>query len=136
MTIAMKALTGLEQRVREFCDRCRSGATASDELMQLEEGVREDLNAIGREAMKEALKAADDDAPEVWFNGVQHSRVRRFSDGVHTSFGSVEVEKTSYRKDSKAPPVVAMEKALGLVEGGYTPKAAKIACLLTRARCA
>ena len=41
------------------------------------------------------------------------------------------MEQTSYRKDSKSPPVVAMAKALGLVEGGYTPKAAKIACLLT-----
>ena len=50
---------------------------------------------------------------------------------MHTSFGGVEVEQTSYRKDSKSPPVVAMAKALGLVEGGYTPKAAKIACLLT-----
>lgn len=99
--------------------------------MRFEEGVREDLDVIGREAMKRAFEAADFDDSEVWINKVQHSRVRRFAEIVHTSFGGVEVEQTSYRKDSKSPPVVAMAKALGLVEGGYTPKAAKIACLLT-----
>ena len=99
--------------------------------MRFEEGVREDLDVIGREAMKRAFEAADFDDSEVWINKVQHSRVRRFAEIVHTSFGGVEVEQTSYRKDSKSPPVVAMAKALGLVEGGYTPKAAKLACLLT-----
>jgi hypothetical protein len=124
-------LTGLERRVREFCDGFRSGAPTSHDLMRFEEGVREELDAIGREAMKRAFEAADFDDSEVWINKVQHSRVRRFTDTVHTSFGGVEVAQTSYRKDSKSPPVVAMAKALGLVEGGYTPKAAKIACLLT-----
>ncbi len=99
--------------------------------MRFEEGVREDLDAIGRGAMKQAFEAADFDDSEVWINNVQHSRVRRFTETVHTSFGGVEVEQTSYRKDSKSPPVVAMARALGLVEAGYTPKAAKIACLLT-----
>lgn len=99
--------------------------------MSFEEGVREDLDAIGREAMRRAFEAADFDASEVWINGVQHGRVRRFTDTVHTTFGGVEVPQTSYRKDGKSPPVVAMAKALGLVEGGYTPKAAKITCLLT-----
>jgi len=89
------------------------------------------LDAIGRDAMRQALKAADFDEREVWINGVRHDRVRRFTDVVHTSFGGVEAERTSYRKDAKTPPVVAMEKALGLVEGRYTPKAAKIMCLLT-----
>jgi hypothetical protein len=125
------ARAGLEQRVREFCDEFRSGAATSHDLTRFEEGLREDLDAIGREAMKRAFKAADFDDSEVWINGVQHSRVRRFTDTVHTTFGGVDVEQTSYRKDSKSPPVVAMAKALGLVEGGYTPKAAKIMCLLT-----
>jgi len=124
-------LVGVEARVREFCEQVRSGAVSSDALMRLEEGVRKDLDAIGREAMKQALQAADFDDTEVWINGVQHGRVRRFTEVVHTSFGAVSVDKTSYRKDGKSPPVAAMDKALGLVEGGYTPKAAKITCLLT-----
>lgn len=130
MTTA-STLTGLEQRVREFCEGFRSGATTGHDLMRFEEGVREELDAIGREMMKRAFKAADFDDTEVWINGVQHGRVRRFTDTVHTTFGAVEVEQTSYRQDGKSPPVVAMAKALGLVEGRYTPKAAKIACLLT-----
>src|ERR1035437_2565498 len=131
MTTTATGLVGLEVRVREFCDEVRAGSVSSDSLMRLEEGVREDLDAIGRAAMKQALQSADFDDSEVWINRVQHGRVRRFTEVVHTSFGGVSVDKTSYRKDGKSPPVTAMDKALGLVEGGYTPKAAKITCLLT-----
>lgn len=99
--------------------------------MRLEMEVRGDLDVIGREAMRQAFKAADFDEPEVLINGVQHSRVRRYTEAVHTSFGPVDVEKTSYRKDRLTSPVAAMDKALGLVEGGYTPKCGKILCLLT-----
>jgi hypothetical protein len=131
MTTMANGLAGLEGRVREFCEKVRSGEVSSHSLMRLEEGVREDLDAIGREAIKQALRSADFDDSEVWINGVQHGRVRRFTETVHTSFGGVSVDKTSYRKDGDSPPVAAMDKALGLVEGGYTPKAAKITCLLT-----
>ena len=121
----------IEERVRECREKLCSGTLGAEGLTQVEEGIRADLDAIGREAMRQVFEAAAVDAPEVWINGVLHGRVRRFNDKVHTTFGEVPVDKTSYRKDGKSPPVVAMEKALGLVEGSYTPKAAKIMCLLT-----
>src|ERR1700679_290139 len=99
MTTMASGRAGLEVRVREFCEKVRSGEVSSDSLMRLEEGVREDLDAIGREAIKQALRSADFDDSEVWINGVQHGRVRRFAETVHTSFGGVSVDKTSYRKD-------------------------------------
>jgi len=125
------ALAALEGRIRDFCNRVREGKSSPEATMRLETDVRGDLDVIGREAMGQALKAADIDEPEVLINGVQHSRVRRYTEVVHTSFGAVEVEKTSYRKDRLTSPVAAMDKALGLVEGGYTPKCGKILCLLT-----
>jgi hypothetical protein len=125
------AVAVLEARVRDFCKQVAEGQASPEAMMQLETEIRGDLDVIGREAMGQAFKAADFDEPEVLINGIQHSRVRRYKEPVHTSFGSVEVEKTSYRKDQQAPPVAAMDKALGLVEGGYTPKCAKILCLLT-----
>jgi len=125
------ALAVLEGRIREFCNRVREGHASGEATMRLEAEVRSDLDVIGREAMGQAFKAADFDEPEVLINGVQHSRVRRYREAVHTSFGPVEVEKTSYRKDRLTSPVAAMDKALGLVEGGYTPKCGKILCLLT-----
>jgi hypothetical protein len=125
------ALAVLEGRIREFCNRVHEGHASGEATMRLEAEVRSDLDVIGREAMGQAFKAADFDEPEVLINGVQHSRVRRYREAVHTSFGPVEVEKTSYRKDRLTSPVAAMDKALGLVEGGYTPKCGKILCLLT-----
>jgi hypothetical protein len=60
--------------------------------------------------------------------------VRRYTEAVYTSFGRIELEKTSYRKDRLTAPVAGLDKALGLVEGGYTPKCGKVLCMLNRPR--
>ena len=130
-SIITAALEAVQGRVREFCNRVREGKSSPEATMRLETELRADLDVIGREAMGQAFKAADFDDPEVLIDGVPHSRVRRYRETVHTSFGPVEVEKTSYRKDRLTSPVAAMDKALGLVEAGYTPKCGKILCLLT-----
>lgn len=125
------ALAVLEGRLRDFGNRVREGKCSAEAAMRLETEVRGDLDVMGREAIRQAFTAADLDVPEVLINGVAHSRVRRYEETVHTTFGPVALEKTSYRKDRKTAPVAAMDKILGLVEGGYTPKCGKILCLLT-----
>ena len=69
--------------MREFCAGFASGAPTKPDLMRFEEGVRADLDAIGREAMKRAFKAADFDDAEVWINGVQHPRSPLHRHGAH-----------------------------------------------------
>jgi hypothetical protein len=93
-------LAGLERRVREFCEGFGSDAPTSHDLLRFEEGVRAELDTIGREAMKRAFKAADFDDSEVWINGVQHSRVRRF-----TIQAQVDVHRVAFALGSAFPLV-------------------------------
>ena len=120
-----------ETSFRELCIRARAEMGIGVELTKLEGLIRAGLDELGRVLMREAYAAADIDTPTVRINGVLHSRVRRYTAALHTTFGEIEVPKTSYQPDRKTHPVVATDKALGIVEEHYTPKCAKILCLLT-----
>lgn len=124
-------MSSLDSTFREACIRLRSEMGAKVDLVGLEERIRAELDALGRELMREAYAAADVDTPTVKINGVLHSRVRRFTATIHTTFGAIEVEKTTYQPDRKTKPVAATDLVLGIVEDFYTPKCAKILCLLT-----
>ena len=125
------AMRGFEERLRDVRDWTARGLAANENLEGFEERLRAALDAVGQELMRAALNAENIDAPEVWINGVHHTRVRSFDEEVHTTFGPVVVRKSTYRKDSKTAPVAAIDKKLGLVEGRYTPKTGKVLSLLT-----
>ena len=120
----------IELAFRRLCVRARASMGVEADLTKLEDLIRAGLDEVGRELMREAYCAADFDAPTVKINGVLHSRVRRYTAAIHTTFGEIEVPKTSYQSDRKTRPVVATDRVLGIVEEHYTPKSAKILCLL------
>lgn len=130
-TTSSSEIEKLAVAFRGLCDRARAQMGVDGDLTRLEELVRAGLDELGRELMREAYAAADIDTPTVRINGVLHSRVRRYKAPLHTTFGEIEVAKTSYQPDRKTHPVVATDKVLGIVEEHYTPKCAKILCLLT-----
>lgn len=119
------------QAVVELRAKLRNPMGRASDLVKVEEEVREALDRVGREMMKEALAAADVDDPEVMINGELHGRIDRRPVTIHTTFGPVEVEQTVYGRGREFPKVVPMERLLGLVEGFYTPKCAKVLCHLT-----
>lgn len=127
----MQVMSTLEAKFREVCNQLRSEMGKQVDLIVLEERIRAELDTLGRELMREAYAAADVDSPTVTVNGVLHSRVRRFAATLHTTFGAIEVQKTTYQPDRKTKPVCATDLVLGIVEDFYTPKTAKILCLLT-----
>jgi hypothetical protein len=127
----MAIMTTLDATFRDACSRVRGEMGPKADLVALEELIRAELDALGRELLREAHAAADVDTPTVVINGVLHSRVRRFQAPLHTTFGAIEVWKTTYQPDRKTKPVCATDLVLGIVEDFYTPKCAKILCLLT-----
>lgn len=131
MSETSKSESGLEVAFRRVCNHARAEMGVDADLTKLEEVIRTGLDELGRELMREAYVAADIDAPTVRINGVLHSRIRRYTAALHTTFGAIEVSKTSYQPDRKTHPVVATDKVLGIIEEHYTPKCAKILCLLT-----
>lgn len=118
--------TSAEVRLRELRARLRSGGIEGIDLVAIEEQVGAALNEMGREILADVFARADFDDAEININRTLHSRVDRHKAAIHTMFGVVEVERTTYRVDRKSPVVSAFDKALGIVEGFYTPKVARL----------
>ena len=115
-----------ERAVRELRARIRRMGYEDIDLLRLEEDIREVLNGLGRELLADGFARADFDDTELIINGVHHGRVDRHSATIHTTFGPVEVKRTTYRRDRSSPVVSAFDKVLGIVEKFYTPKTARV----------
>lgn len=118
-TPAMRALVELGRRLEKV------DADTID-LLQTEQEIRAALDAVGVELMVKVLQAADIDALEILVNGAVHGRIDQRHVDIHTSFGPAPVCQTKFGRGRGHPTVIPMEKRLGLVEGLYTPKCAKV----------
>jgi hypothetical protein len=99
-------------------------------LLKLEREIQERLNAVGREMVAEAMGRADTTAPEVEIDGQRWGNQRRQKATYQSGFGAVEVERSIYQKAGRGRVAIPMDLRLGIVEGAYTPRVARI---LTRA---
>lgn len=129
-TTSRDDLSAAEQTLRDVRDRLRKLKIAEIDALEIEEEIRVHLDALGRELMTEVFAKADINDQEVRINGVLHGRVDRHKAKIHTSFGVVEVARTTYRHDRKSATVAPFDKLLGIVESFYTAKCAKVLCLL------
>jgi hypothetical protein len=80
-----------------------------------------------REVLAEELAKADIDQEAVVIEGMLCRRVLRCAQTYQTASGPVQVERTLYkdRTDPHAPSLVALDARIGIVEGRWTPLAAK-----------
>jgi hypothetical protein len=80
-----------------------------------------------REILAEELAKADVDEDAIVIAGMTCRRVLRCSQTYQTAAGPVQVERTLYkdRTDPHAPSLVALDHRVGIVEGRWTPLAAK-----------
>src|SRR5258708_2486609 len=122
--------TAAETGLRDVRARLRKMKVADLDAVKVEEDIRAHLDALGRELLAEAFALADIDDQEVWINGALHGRVDRHVAKIHSTFGIIEQGRSTYRKGRGSPPVAPFDKILGIVEGFYTPKCAKILCRL------
>jgi hypothetical protein len=118
--------TRAEHGLQNLRKKLRSMKLRGMDLIAIEEEIRGSLDGLGRELMAETFAHADIDDAEVDINGVRHSRVDRHGAAIHTMFGVVEIDRSTYRVDRKSPTVSAFDKALGIVESFYTPKVARV----------
>lgn len=104
-----------------------AGVKNADELTAFERALEERFRAARQEVMAELLKASDVDADAIEIQGKVHRRVLRASQTYMTTAGEVVVERWLYkdRSDGQARSVSPMELKLGVVEGFWTPAAAK-----------
>ncbi len=120
---ALRALNEFRQEVQET-------EPSEVDLTAVEGRLRELLNDVGRTCMSEALERADTKAPVIEYQGEQWGN-RRETPGTYVStFGASTVMRSTYQRGGGGKVAVPLDLRLGIVEGRYTPKMAR---LLTRA---
>lgn len=77
-----------------------------------------------REILAEDLSSLDVDTPAIEVNGLCYHRALRSPATYQSAVGPIRVARTLYRH-GKEPCIVPMELRAGIVEGYWTPKAAK-----------
>jgi hypothetical protein len=119
-------MTDAERALRDYSNKIRAMSPEAIDLASVECEVRALTEARGRELMAEALKRADTSASEVEIDGARWGN-RRISRGeYHTMFGVVPIERSTYQQAGRGRIAVPLDVRLGIIEGRYTPKMARV----------
>ena len=112
--------------VAEFRREIATMASDSIDLLSVERRVQELTNAVGRVLMREAMARADASAPEIKMDGEDWGN-RRVTPGTYTTvFGDIELSRATYQRSGRGRVAIPLELRLGIVEGAYTPRVARI----------
>jgi len=124
-TVASSKESAWESLVSFVEQRRKSGKPGTD-LEATERELHQMFAAAEAEVMGEELERFDLDAPEILVDGVRYRRVLRTEQTYLTASGPVSVERSLYstRQDDERA-VCPMELRAGVVEGFWTPLAAK-----------
>jgi hypothetical protein len=96
------------------------------DLLAVERRVQELTNAFGLALMREVFARADVSAPEVTIDGEDWGNRRVMPGTYSTVFGDVAIERSTYQRSGRGRVAVPLELRLGIVEGAYTPRVARI----------
>ena len=112
------------QRLEQSLAQLRSRSKATEDFGQFEREVHALFNAAEREVLGEELERLDIDLRRVEIGGELHCRVLRGSETYTSAAGPVMVRRTLYRS-GKEKAVSPMERRAGIIEGHWTPLAAR-----------
>jgi len=117
----------IERQMRELSEELATLKPDEVDVDTIEGRVLEMAKAWGRVQMAKAMKRADSDASELDINGERWGNARVTPHDYETVFGTVPMERTVYQQAGRGRVAVPMDLRLGLVEGTYTPRMARIA---------
>jgi hypothetical protein len=118
-------LRRLEAALRALCE----GELGRGGFESFEREVHTLFKQAEREVLAEGLERFDVDVPYVLIEGRKHCRVLRASETYTTAVGPVTVMRTLYRA-GRDKAQVPLELGAGIVEGQWTPLAARQASFL------
>ena len=122
------ALDALPQRVSALLKKYESSSMGGFEAFERE------LHALFARTecavAEEALAHHDVDLPFVFIDGEKHRRACRCAQTYLTAAGPVSVMRTLYRTQRGERAVAALERRVGIVEGYWTPLAARHSAML------
>ncbi|MGO9832795.1 MAG: hypothetical protein ACLP1X_01130, partial [Polyangiaceae bacterium] len=118
---------GIERRMLELGEELGRLKAHEVDVDVVEGRVLEMAKAWGRAQMAIAMKRADADAPEVDINGERWGNRRETPHDYETVFGTVSLERAVYQQSGRGRVAVPLDLRLGMVEGTYTPRLARVA---------
>lgn len=119
----MSQETAVETAAKAMVEfRRELGAMAPEvvDLLAVERRTQELANAWSRATLAEAMKRADTEAPEVVINGERWGNRRVLKSTYATSFGDIEMGRSTYQRSGRGRIAIPMDLRLGIVEGAYT----------------
>lgn len=121
------AETAADRAMKEYRAEVATKRAEAIDLLVEERRIQELANAWGRERMAEVLKGADSEAPEVEIDGQRWGNRRVHPGEYQTVFGALTTERSVYQQSGRGRVAIPMDLRLGIVEGMYTPRMARIA---------
>ena len=121
-------LEELPQRVSALLKKYES--SHSDSFEHFERELHQVFAHAECAVTEQALARHDVDLPFVFIDGVKHHRACRSAQTYLTAAGPASVTRTLYRARRAERAVAALERRAGIVEGYWTPLAARHSALL------
>ena len=114
------------ERLEEFLKERRSSKTTVVDFEKFEKDLHSMVTQVEQEAVAHELTKLDIDAPVVEIDGVPHRQVIRCEETYFGAAGPVRVMRSLYSTRAAGERAVCpMELRAGIVEGRWTPLAAK-----------
>ena len=118
-------------QLQEFLRQRRHAPDPAGDFETFEQTLHRFFVAAEREALGQELARFDLDAPVVDIDGERHHRVLRCETTYTTAAGPVRVERSLYRRPGGGRTQCPLELRAGIMEGCWTPQAAKQATWAT-----
>ena len=112
-------------QLHDFLSRRRHAAEPLEDFDQIEQELHRLFVAAEREALGRELSRFDLDVPQVELQGERYDQVLRCETTYNSAVGPVRVERSLYRHSSGGRAVCPLELNAGMIEGYWTPLAAK-----------
>jgi hypothetical protein len=116
--------TAMDQ-LQDFLCRRRRATEPCEDFDHIEQELHRLFVAAEREALGRELSLFDLNVPRVEIDGERYAQVLRCETTYNSAVGPVRVERSLYRHPSGVHAVCPLELNAGIIEGYWTPLAAK-----------
>jgi hypothetical protein len=112
-------------QLRDFLQQRRETCEPIEDFERFEQDLHRLFVAAEREALGHELARFDLDVPQVEIEGERYDRVLRCETTYNSAAGPVRVARSLYRPPRGGRTVCPLELRVGMIEGYWTPLAAK-----------
>jgi hypothetical protein len=112
-------------QLHDFLSRRRQVTAPLEDFDQIEQELHRLFVAAEREAVGRELSRFDLDVPHIEIDAERYDQVLRCETTYNSAAGPVRVERSLYRHPSGGRAVCPLERRAGMIEGYWTPLAAK-----------